>query len=335
MKNFTYYRPDSAKGAVALLDNKWGGAELIGGGTDLLELTKEHVLEPDKVISVNGIEGFDKIAIAERNPPIIHIGAGTTLATIAADATIKQYCAALATAAGEAATPQIRNMATLGGNLCQRNRCWYFRDEGVKCALKGGTKCYAVDGENQYHAIFARGKNCVCVSPSTLAPALMVLNAEAEILGPKGTRTVSLDEFFQAPESESDREHVVKPTEMVTSIKIDTKQGLRSGSYEVRHKQSYDWPLTQACVSFMLAGGKAKNVKVALGHVAPVPILSKDAALALEGNEINEESAQAAGEAACKGAKPLSQNAYKVKLLAVAVKRAILLAAGKKPYWEV
>ena len=335
MKNFTYYRPDTAKGVVALLDTKWGEAELMGGGTDLLDLTKEHVVEPDRVISVNGIESFDKIVLAKRNPPIITIGGGTTLATIAEDATVRQYCAALATAAGEAGTPQIRNVATLGGNLCQRNRCWYFRDEAVKCTLKGGTKCYAVDGENQYHAIFTRGKNCVCVSPSTIAPALMVLNAEAEILGPKGTRTVSLDEFFQAPESEAVREHVVKPNEMVTAVRIDTKSGLRSASYEVRHKQSYDWPLTQACVSFTLAGGKAKGVKVALGHVAPVPMLSTEAAQALEGNEVNEESAEAAGEAAARGAKPLSQNAYKVKLLAVAVKRAILTAAGKKRYWEV
>jgi xanthine dehydrogenase YagS FAD-binding subunit len=225
-------------------------------------------------------------------------------------------------------------MGTLGGNLCQRNRCWYFRDEHVRCLLKGGDKCYALDGENRYHAIFTQGHKCVIVNPSTLAPALIALGATAEVLGPKGKRTVELAKFFRAPQTAEEREHVLAPNEMVLSVTIPAK-GLKNASYEVRHKQSYDWPLVQAAVAFGLEDGKAKGVRVVLGHVAPTPHVAEAAAGALEGKEVTEDSATAACEAAANGAKPLAQNGYKVKLVAVAVKRALLTAAGAKRYWEV
>lgn len=336
MKNFSYYKPDSAEAAVSLLDEKWGGSEMMAGGTDLLDLQKEHILEPDKVVSLSGIDNLDRIQVHTKIPPIIEIGSGATLADIAKQPVIKQYCPALAQAAAEAGTPQIRNMGTIGGNLCQRNRCWYFRDEHAQCLLKGGDKCFALDGENRYHAIFTRGQNCVCVNPSTLAPALMVLGAKATVIGPGGKkRTIPLTEFFRTPSSEKDREHVLQPNEMVVMVSIQTEKFLRNASYEVRHKIAYDWPLVHACAAFDMEGEKVKNVRISLGHVAPTPIMSKEAAEALEGKEVNDETATAAGEAATTGAKPLSQNAYKVKLVTVAVKRAILMAAGKKRYWEV
>src|SRR5439155_2047397 len=248
--------------------------------------------------------------------------------------TIKQNAPALAAAAGIIGGPQIRNMGTLGGNLCQRNRCWYFRDEHVHCLLKGGRKCYATDGENEYHAIFTQGHPCVIVHPSTLAPALIALGAVAEVVGPKGKRTIELAKFFQAPGNETQREHVLAPNEVVTLVNLSLDQGVASASYEVRHKQSYDWPLTQAAVAFKLDGGRATNVRVVLGHVAPTPQVSEAAAKALEGKPVTPETASAAGQAACEGAKPLSMNGYKVKLLEVAVKRAALTAAGAKKYWE-
>jgi xanthine dehydrogenase YagS FAD-binding subunit len=230
--------------------------------------------------------------------------------------------------------PQIRHMGTLGGNLCQRNRCWYFRDEHVVCLLKGGRKCFATDGENEYHAIFTKGHPCVIVHPSTLAPALIALGATAEVQGPKGKRTVELAKFFQAPVNETQREHVLAPNEVVTQVNLSIDQGVASASYEVRHKQSYDWPLTQAAVAFKLDGGRARDVKVVLGHVAPTPLVSEAAAKELEGKEVTGAAATAAGRAAVEGAKPLSMNGYKVKLLEVAVKRAALTAAGAKKYWE-
>src|SRR5437016_4303429 len=212
MKNFTYYRPKTTEEAVGLLEDKWGGAELLAGGTDLLDLQKEYIAQPDKVVSLNGITGAPRsgsgsssvsdadatgfTAIVPPKPkdprgsssPIV-IGAGVKLADIAEHADLKKRFPALATAAGDVGGPQIRNMATLGGNLCQRNRCWYFRDEHVNCLLKGGKKCFAIDGENRYHAIFTEGQPCVIVHPSTLAPVLIALGATVQVAG-KETRSL-------------------------------------------------------------------------------------------------------------------------------------------------
>jgi xanthine dehydrogenase YagS FAD-binding subunit len=338
MKNFTYYRPQSLEAAVGLLDAKWGTTELLAGGTDLLDLQKEYIAQPDKVVSLGAIQEprFKTIHVQEQTKPYAIIGAGVSLAEIAAHPGLKKNYPALTTAAGDVGGPQIRNMGTLGGNLCQRNRCWYFRDEHVPCLLKGGDKCYALDGENRYHAIFTKGHPCVIVHPSTLAPALIAVGAEVEVQGAKGKRAMALEKLFQAPRSAADREHVVAPNELVLSVWIGG-QGLKNASYEVRHKQAYDWPLVQAAVAFTLQGNRAGSVKVVLGHVAPTPIVADAAAKALEGKEVTEATATAAGEAAAAmdGIKPLAQNAYKVKLVSVAVKRAILTAAGQKKYWEV
>ncbi|HEY7155126.1 MAG TPA: xanthine dehydrogenase family protein subunit M [Gemmataceae bacterium] len=334
MKNFAYYRPSSAEEAVGLLDNMWGSSELLAGGTDLLDLQKEYIAQPDKVVSLRDVARRG-IQVLEKLPPNFIIGAGTTLADIAANSDLRRFCPALTTAAGDIGGPQIRNMGTLGGNLCQRNRCWYFRDEHVHCLLKGGDTCFAIDGENRYHAIFTQGHKCVIVSPSTLAPALIALGASAEVMGPKGKRTLKLADFFRAPNSATEREHVLAPNEMVLSVTIEAPRQPHNASYEVRHKQSYDWPLVQAAVAFKYDDKKATDVRIVLGHVAPTPHVAASAAKALEGKEVTEATASAAGEAASEGAKPLAQNAYKVKLVAVAVKRALLTAAGHKKYWEV
>jgi len=331
VKNFTYYAPTTAQQAVGLLDSKWGTTEMLAGGTDLLDLQKEYIAQPDKVISLSGIKDLAGITVGADK---VTIGAGVKLAAIAEHAELRKLFPALSEAAGQVGGPQIQNMGTLGGNLCQRNRCWYFRDEHVNCLLKGGPKCFALDGENQYHAIFTSGHKCVIVNPSTLAPGLIALGATAEVIGPKGKRTVELTKFFQAPSSATEREHVLAPNELVQSVTIPVKSA-KNASYEVRHKQAYDWPLVQAGVAFKLDGAKASGVTIVLGHVAPTPIVSEAAAKALEGKEVTEATAAAAGQAATEGAKPLSQNGHKVKLVAVAVKRAILTAAGQKKYWEV
>jgi xanthine dehydrogenase YagS FAD-binding subunit len=330
MKNFTYYRPSTAEQAVGLLDAQWGTAELLAGGTDLHDLQKEYVAQPDKVISITGIGDLAGIKV---EGDTVTIGAGTKLAEIAEHADLRKLFPGLTTPAGDIGGPQIRNMGTLGGNLCQRNRCWYFRDEHVNCLLKGGDKCFALDGENRYHAIFTQGHKCVIVNPSTLAPALIALGASAEVLGPKGKRTVPLAEFFRAPVSASDREHALASNELVRSVTIPNK-GQKNASYEVRHKQAYDWPLVQAAAAFKLDGGKASDVVIVLGHVAPTPHVAADAGRALDGKQVTEETAAAAGKAAAQGAKPLSQNAYKVQLVEIAVKRALLTAAEQKKYWE-
>jgi xanthine dehydrogenase YagS FAD-binding subunit len=338
MKNFTYFRPETAEQAVALLDNSWGTTELLAGGTDLLDLQKQYVAQPDKVVSLTGIgklkEKFKEQEVDSKKVVSFEIGAGVTLATIAESPTLKKAFPALAEAAGDIGGPQIRNMGTLGGNLCQRNRCWYFRDEHVNCLLKGGEKCFALDGENRYHAAFAKGHPCVIVNPSTLAPVLIALGATAQIMGPTGkTRSVDLAGFFRAPVSSKERETTLASNEIVLSVTIPNS-GAVNGSYEVRHKQAYDWPLVQATAAFQYKGGLARQVKVVLGHVAPTPMVAAKAAAALEGKEVTEATAAAAGKAAADGAVPLSQTAYKIKLIEVAVKRAILIAAGQKKYWE-
>src|SRR5437764_572777 len=184
MKNFTYHRPKSAEAVVALLDATWGKTELLAGGTDLLDLQKEYIAQPDKVVSL--ADAAPKGIEVGRGS--IRIGAGTSLADIAADTGLREVVPALTTAAGDVGGPQIRNMGTLGGNLCQRNRCWYFRDEHVNCLLKGGEKCFAINGDNRYHAVFTEGHPCVIVNPSSVAPALVALGAYVSILAPKGRR---------------------------------------------------------------------------------------------------------------------------------------------------
>ncbi len=332
MKNFTYYRPTTAEQAVALLEGRYGNTELLAGGTDLLALQKEYIAQPGRVVSLGGIAALAGITVGDKE---VRIGAGTKLADIAASAALKQHCAALVQAADIIGGPQIRNMGTLGGNLCQRNRCWYFRDEHTDCLLKTGKQCPAVDGENKYHAIYTQGQRCVIVSPSTLAPALIALGATAQVQGPGGQRTIELAKFFRAPSAAGEREHVLAANELVLAVTIPIRN-LHSASYEVRQRQGHDWPVAQAAVACQGGqnGAKATGVRVVLGHVAPTPLLCEPAARAVDGQVITEAAATAAGRAAAEGAKPLSQNGYKVRLVEVAVKRALLLAAGLKPYWE-
>jgi len=331
MKNFQYYRPTTVAQAIALLDTRWGPSELLAGGTDLHALQKDYVAQPARVVSLNAINALSGIANERAG---LKIGANTTLAAIAAHETVRKSFPGLAAAAGEIGGPQIRNMGTLGGNLCQRNRCWYFRDEHTKCLLRGGQRCFALDGENKYHAVFTQGSRCVIVNPSTLAPVLIALEATAEVQGPRGPRTVELGKFFYAPSAANEREHTLAPNEVVLSVTIPTASTRSNASYEVRHKQSYDWPLVQAAVAFQRNDGKVQGARIVLGHVAPTPHLSEAAGRAINGRAITDETITAAGRAAIEGAKPLSQNAYKLKLIEVAVKRALLIAAGQKRYWE-
>jgi xanthine dehydrogenase YagS FAD-binding subunit len=333
MKNFTYFRPTTPEQAVALLEARWGNTEMLAGGTDLLALQKQYIAQPNRVVSLNGIAGLRTINIGDRS---VTIGAGVTLAMITGHADLRRLFPALTSAANEIAGPQVRNMGTLGGNLCQRNRCWYFRDEYSPCLLRGGARCSAIEGENKYHAIFTENHRCVIASPSTLATGLIALGASAEVLGPQNRRrSVEIANFYQAPTAANEREHVLAANELVTSVTIPVRS-LNNAAYEVRQKQATDWPIVQAAVAF--AGGRnganATNVKIVLSQVAPTPYVATAAGRALDGRAVTEATATAAGRAAVEGARPLGQNAYKVRLAEVAVKRAILLAAGIRPYWE-
>lgn len=333
MKNFTYFRPTTAEQAVALLDNTRGNTELLAGGTDLLALQKEYIAQPGRIVSLTGIAGLKTIVVGQHSASI---GAGVTLAMIADHPELRRLFPAVTSAASDIAGPQVRNMGTLGGNLCQRNRCWYFRDEHSPCLLRGGNRCSAIEGENKYHAIFTANHRCVIASPSTLATGLIALGASAEILGPQNRRrTVPMASFFNAPVGPNDREHNLAANELVLGVTIPVR-GLHNAAYEVRQKQGSDWPIVQAAVAFQGGrnGEKATNVKIVLSQVAPTPHVAEAAMRALEGRAITDASAAAAGRAAVEGAKPLAQNGYKVRLAEVAVKRALSLAAGLPRYWE-
>src|SRR5262245_1439232 len=282
MKNFTYLQPTTIQMALPLLEDKWGPTELLAGGTDLLDRQKEYVSQPDRVVSLTGLGGeFREMAVAipdADRSAFATIGAGVRLAEIAENPTLVKVYPALTSAAGQIAGPQIRNMGTLGGSLCQRNRCWYFRDEHVNCLLKGGRKCYAQEGQNQYHAIFTQGHPCVIVHPSTLAPPLIALGAVAEVVGPMGKRELPVEKMFRAPVKATEREHLLAPNEILASVKITPPPGrVLNASYEAREKLSSDWPLVQVSAAFTLDGKVARNVRIVLGHVAPTPLLSEAA----------------------------------------------------------
>jgi xanthine dehydrogenase YagS FAD-binding subunit len=324
MKAFDYLVADELPAALAELAG--GKATLKAGGIDLLDLMKERVVTPDAVLSIGGIKDLRYIR-AEGDG--VRLGCLTTLADIARSDLIKSKYAALFAAAAEAATPQIRERATLGGNICQRPQCWFFRKKEFNCLKKGGPTCFAVEGENRYHAIFGGGPAYI-VHPSSAAPALVALDATIVVQSDGAEpRPIKAAEFFVLPDQSLLTENVLKPGEIVTEIMLP-KAPTMSATIELREKQSFDWPLVMACVARL-----GMTWRVCLGAVAPIPWLSKPAMRVLGDQEITPELAAEAGEAAAENAQPMGDNDYKIQLTKVAVKRALLGAAGlETPTWN-
>ncbi len=325
MQKFEYASPTTKEQAVALLGASWGETEVLAGGTDLLSLMKDFIVTPKRVVNIKNIKELDVIRTPRNGS-----------ATIGALVTIEELIEALGSgfpaitqAAKGVASLQIRNMGTLGGDLLQRPRCWYYR-AGFGLFAKGENgEPLVPGGDNRYHAILGNDGEAKFVNPSSLAPALIALNARIKIFGPSGEREVAADKFFVTPKSAADREYDLKPNEIVTWISVPPTLGVRSATYEVRQKEALDWPLAAASVALTMdATKKVKAARIALGHVAPVPWLAPEAAEHLVGKAISEDVAAEAGKIAVAQAKPLSRNAYKVQLARVAVKRAILQAAG-------
>src|ERR1039458_8859036 len=240
----------------------------------------------------------------------------------------------LAEAGIEAASPQIRNLATMGGNMCQRPRCWYFRNGMGLFPKAPNGKSMVVEGDNRYAAILGNDGPAYFVSPSTLAPVLIAYGAKIRIYSSKatgtGVRELPLEKFFIIPTADGQREHDLKPGEMVIELIVPPpSQNLKAASYEVRQRAAFDWPLAQACVAVEMDGSTVKRARVVLGHVAPIPWISPEAAQALVGKSISPDTAMVAANAAVAQAKPLSHNKYKITLAKAAVKRAILSAAGQ------
>ncbi len=312
--------------AIRLLTDRPGKAHLLAGGTDLLGLMKEGIASPDRLVSITSIPDLHGV---EPDPGGGHrIGALTRLSRLTADGLIASKYAALSQAAGAIATPQIRNMATLGGNLCQRPRCWYLRGEAFDCSRKGGRICFSIRGENQYHAILG-GFGCYIVHPSDAAPALIALGARVHLVGPEGERSLPLEEFFVGPREDIMKETVLKPGEILTSVVLPApRESARSAYVKFTQRGAWDFALTSAAVWVDADRGVCRQARICLGGVAPVPWRAVEAETLLSGRRVDEASASKAAEAAVAGNRPMSGNAYKVRLAKAAVKRALLQAAG-------
>lgn len=328
MNKFSFANPRSFKEAGDLLtDARFKLPILKAGGLDIIDHFKEGLSEADAVINIRRLraEGAKEGISAATNG--VRIEATTTLAEIAASPLIKEKCPVVGQAVHSAATPQVRNVATAAGNLLQRPRCWYYRQHQFDCLKKGGDRCYAVEGENKFHAIFGDGP-CHIVHPSNLAPALSVCDGIVHLTGGK-RESIPIADLFHLPNKGIDSEHNLDTNEIVTHITI--KSATKSGFYAIKEKQSFDWPMVLACVALDLDGDTIKSARVCAGAVAPIPWRLPAVEKALAGIKITDDAAlRKAAAASAEGAKPMRDNAYKVKLLAVAIRRAVLRAAGKE-----
>ena len=303
------------------------GHVALAGGVDVLDLAKQNISTPDVLVNLKGLKELSGIEV--RSSGELRLGATAKLSEVAENPEIRARFAAIAQAAGEAATPQIRNLGTVGGNIMQRPRCWYFRNPDVNCLKKGGDKCYAIGGLNRYHSILGGGPSYI-VHPSNLAPALVALRASAKIVGPGGERVVELEKFFALPTVDPKRENLLKPGEIIIEVIVPAPAAnSRSVYLEAREKQSFDWPLVSAAVVIERAPGAKtiRDARVVMGAVAPVPWRSVEAENVLKGRAFDESLARAAAEAGLKDAQPMSDNAYKVVIAKVIVRRAIMAAA--------
>jgi xanthine dehydrogenase YagS FAD-binding subunit len=324
LKPFAYVNPTNEKDAVAALSPEHEKSMPLGGGQDLLARMKDYVTQPDRIVNVKG--ALESTVTASNGG--LKIGAAMKMVDVAEHAEIGRLYPAVAAAAIEVGTPQIRNQGTVGGNLNQRPRCWYFRNEEFVCFKKGGNTCFSPAGENQFHAIFGGGPTFI-VHPSSLAVPFVAYGATFRVLGPKGERLVPAAEYFTMPNLQNiQRENVLQPDELLTHVILPPPGNVKSGHYEVRYKTSHDWPIAFATVLLTMNGNTVQGARVVMGAVAPVPWRSQAAETALAGKTITPDVAVAAAEAALRGAMPLSQNAYKIQVAKTAVERAILHAAG-------
>ena len=326
MKAFAYVNPANEKEAVAALKVEAGSSALpLAGGQDLLSRMKDYVTAPDRLVNIKGLDA----TIAATPNGGLRIGSAVKIADLAEHAGVARLYPALIEAAGEVGTPQIRHQGTVGGNINQRPRCWYFRNEEFVCFKKGGSRCFATTGENQYHAIFGNEGPSHIVHPSSLAVPLVAYGATFRVVGPNGERDVAAADYFTLPNMRNVRkENVLADDEILTHVTLPAPGTVKTGHYEVRFKQSHDWPLAMTTVVLTMNGNTIRSARVVLGAVAPVPWRSRPAEAALAGKPLNAETAAAAAEAAVSEAKPMSGNVYKVQIARTAVKRAILQAAG-------
>ncbi|MCL6477935.1 MAG: xanthine dehydrogenase family protein subunit M [Peptococcaceae bacterium] len=322
MKPFTHFNAHSVDEAIQLLKKYEGKAKLNAGGTDLLGVLKDRILPdyPEAIVNIKTIPGLNAV---EENEEGISIGALTTLVDIITSPLIEKVCPMLKEAAKTVASPQIRNVATIGGNLCQDTRCWYYRypDEiggMIKCFRKGGKVCPAVSGENQYHAVMG-AKKCYAVCPSDTAVALAALGATLAIAGAKGARTLPVEEFY------THWGNILTPGEMITAVHIPKPSpAARQNFLKFTLRKPIDFAIVSVASIITLDQGICTGARVVLGAVAPTPVRALQAEEFLQGKELSEETAAEAARLALAGARPLSKNEYKLEIAKTLVKRAVM-----------
>lgn len=322
MPAFRFVRPGSLSQAFRELAEP--GSCLHAGGTDLLGCIRDGVLSPRKVVSLSGLEELH--GIEEIRGGGVRIGALTPLAEIASHPAILNRYSALAQAAASVASPQLRNQGTIGGNLCQKPRCWYFRGD-FPCLRKGGNTCFGYTGENQFHCIFG-GSGCYMVHPSDTAPALVALKAQLRIAGTGGTRTVPIDSFFIPPSTDPTKETALQPGEVLTEVVLPAVNPAMHSSYtKLRARKEWDFALAGVALAINMENGRASEGRIILSGVAPVPWRVKEAESILVGGRIDSQLAARVANAAVSGAEPLARNKYKVSMVRVLVEDAVLSMA--------
>jgi xanthine dehydrogenase YagS FAD-binding subunit len=326
VKTFSNVNPKTVSEAVKLLQQS--NTTIVGGGSDLLGMVKERLVTPDVLVNLKGIPGLDK---ATETGGEVRIGALMTLTEVSQNPIIRSRYTVLADAAGIVGTPQIRNAGTLGGNVCQRPWCWYFRNS-FPCYKNGGKTCFSVTGENEFHAIFGGGPSYI-VHPSDTAPALMALDAKFRIAGPAGERIIPAADFFALPKKDPSKENVLAHDEVLVAVHLPAaSRGLRSTYHKELDRESW----THAVVSVAIAleinmdknQGTCRTARVVLGGVAPIPWRLPKVEAMLAGQRITPELAAKAGEAAIEGAQPLAKNKYKLPLTKAIVKRTLASLAS-------
>jgi xanthine dehydrogenase YagS FAD-binding subunit len=323
MKAFEYAAPRREGEVLELLSSQWGQSEILAGGTDLVPLLKKMILKPDRVVYINEVEGLNQI---EADSQGVRLGAAVTLDVLLESPDLDPY-PAIKQAIRGINSMQLQAQGTLGGELCQRPRCWFFRNGQGLLAQRGRR---VLEGDNRHHAIFGNAGPAKFVNGSRLAPALVALDAQVRVIGPglEDETLLPLEFFYRAPREEHERETVLQPNQLLTHVLLPAAEGTSCATYEVRHGEGPDYPLCAAAAALRIEGGLVRAAKIVLGQVAPVPWVAPQAAEVLIGQSVTAETARLAGEAAIVGATPLSQNRYKVALARTSVERAILLAAG-------
>jgi xanthine dehydrogenase YagS FAD-binding subunit len=329
MRRFAYVEPDSLEAASQVLAREGAGARLIAGGVDLLGELKDHVADPGTLVNLKSVRGLDTVRFDPDGT--LRLGALTTLTSLAEHERLRREFPAIAQAALSVGSPEIRNVGTVGGNLCQRPRCWYYRSALHRCLKKGGDICFTTSGESRYHAILGGGPSFI-VHPSDLAPALSACDARVTIAGPAGRKELPLDQFFVLPSVRLDHETILGPGEIVTEVSVpksaSSDSGTRSVYLKFKEKESFDFALVSVAAALKLAGGTCVAARLVLGGVAPVPWRSKQAEGEVTGKRIDGATATRAAEAALAQAEPLAHNGYKIPLAKALVRRALLELAA-------